>query len=101
MRYPGAYYLPLLYATFVFQPLFLVAEDILSHTFAGAIHIATVHAKYGNNHVEVELAQTSSDNDCGKNHDSQKSEEQTSVHIFPGLFDCHFNLNLVINQFVP
>jgi hypothetical protein len=100
MRYPGAYYLLLLYATLVLQPLLVVTQDFLSHTFEDAIHIATVHAKYGNNHVEIELAQTNSD-DNGKNHDSPKSEEQIPAHVFPNPFDHCFNSNLVIDQFVP
>ena len=101
MRYPGAYYLLLLYATLVLQPLLVIAQDFLSHTFADAVHIATVHAKYGNNHVEIELEQTNSDNNSAKNHNSEKSEEQTPVHVFPQLFHHSFNLDLITNQFEP
>ena len=99
MKYPGAYYLLLLYATFVLQPMILVAEDLLSHIFADATHTATVHEKYGNDHVETELAQTSSNNDSGQNHDSQKSEERTAAHIFTDLFLHQFNLYPFIQQF--
>ncbi|MEP6512575.1 MAG: hypothetical protein ABJA79_01805 [Parafilimonas sp.] len=64
----------LLYLTVVFKPAIPIISDALSHTFADAIHIATVHAKYGNNHLEKELATEGFDNDNSKNQNTVKSE---------------------------
>ena len=57
MRATIAYYMLILYATVMFKPLIPIAEDFLSHSFSEAIHIATVHAIYGSNHLQKELSQ--------------------------------------------
>jgi hypothetical protein len=54
-------------------------SDELSHVFAEAIHIATVHAKYGSHHLEKELEKTASDD--SKNHNAVLSEVNLTVHI--------------------
>ena len=82
MKFPAAYYLIILYAAFVFQPLFILVQDSLSHTFAEASHLNTVHAKYGENHVELELSGKGKENQEGKNHNSQKTNEEASVHNY-------------------
>ncbi len=92
MRFPTAYYLMLLYLTVVFKPAIPIISDALSHTFADAIHIATVHAKYGNNHLETELATEGSDNDNSKNQNTVKSEEQIPVHVPED--ECTFDFSL-------
>ena len=61
MKFAIAYYLLLIYATVILKPLIPVVEDVLIHCFAEAYHVATVHAKYGNNHLEKELANTNDD----------------------------------------
>ena len=76
-----AYYLLLIYSTLMLQPLIPVAIDCWQHTFAEAQHILTVHAKYGSNHLEKELAAASSENGNNKDQNSVKSEETTPVHI--------------------
>ena len=81
MRFPIAYYLMLLYLTVMFKPLIPVISDALSHTFEDAIHIATIHAVYGDNHVEIELANTGSDNDASKNQNTTKAQDPIPVHI--------------------
>ncbi|HRH50784.1 MAG TPA: hypothetical protein PLP23_18675 [Panacibacter sp.] len=81
MRFPIAYYLMLLYLTVMFKPLIPVISDALSHTFEDAIHIATVHAVYGDNHVEIELATTGSDNDASKNQHTTKAQDPIPVHV--------------------
>lgn len=55
--------------------------DCWSHTFAEAQHIITVHAKYGSNHLEKELAAENSDNKNNKDQSAAKPEETTPVHI--------------------
>lgn len=79
MKFTTAYYLLLLYALLMLKPLIEITADALSHTFAEAYHIQTVHAKYGNNHVELALADTAADNDTKNN--STKTAEQITVHI--------------------
>ena len=67
MKVPIAYYLLLLYVTVMFKPLIPIVSDAVSHTFAEAIHIATVHAIYGSNHLEKELSETSSETNTNRN----------------------------------
>lgn len=81
MKFAVAYYLLLIYLTVMLQPLIPIAEDALFHCFAEAYHVATVHAKYGNNHLETALANDEKDDNSGKNQTSAKNVEQTLVHI--------------------
>ena len=81
MRFPSAYYLMLLYLTIMFRGVIPVLEDDLSHSFADAEHIATVHMLYGDNHVEKAMADTGRDNDGSKPQNSVKTEDQVPVHI--------------------
>ncbi|MEO6001453.1 MAG: hypothetical protein ABIN89_31665 [Chitinophagaceae bacterium] len=62
MRFPLAYYLMLLYVTVMLKPLIPVISDAYSHTFGEAIHLVSVHAKYGSNHLEQSLAKTGAEN---------------------------------------
>lgn len=80
MKFALAYYLVLIYATVILNPIIPVAEDAVMHCFAEAYHVATVHAKYGNNHLEVALANDAKDDDS-KNQTSTKYGEQSTVHI--------------------
>jgi hypothetical protein len=81
MKHPGAYYLVLLYVTVMLKPLMPLISDAWAHTFAESIHIATVHAKYGANHLEKELSATSSENENNKAHNSVKTEEPFPPHL--------------------
>ena len=63
------------------------------NTFADAIHIATVHAKYGNIHLEIELRATGSDDDNCKNHHPEKSAEQQTVYVSQEEDRYDFSLN--------
>lgn len=60
------------------KPLIPVVEDSLEHCFAEAYHVATVHAKYGNNHLEKEMASTNDDNN---NKNILKDEDAVPAHI--------------------
>ncbi len=80
MKFAAAYYLLLIYLTVILQPLIPIAEDELFHCFADAYHVATVHAKYGNNHVDIALANDTDDSN-NKNQSAPKSGEQSTVHI--------------------
>jgi hypothetical protein len=81
MKVPIAYYLVLLYVTVMFKPLIPVISDVLSHTFSEAIHIATVHAIYGSNHLEKELSNASPDNANNKHQNSTNGEDPVPVHV--------------------
>ena len=93
MRFPIAYYLMLLYLTVMFKPLVPLISDAISHTFEDAIHIATVHAVYGDNHVEIELADTGSDNDTSKNQNTTKAQDPIPVHVSEKATVYEFALN--------
>lgn len=80
MKFPTAYYLLLLYFTVVLKPVIPMITDAVSHTFANAVHMDTVHAKYGNNHLESELA-AAGENDNNKDQNSLKVQDQVPVHF--------------------
>jgi len=81
MRAPIAYYMILLYFTVMFKPLLPIVRDLISHTFAEAIHVATVHAMYGNNHLQKELAQTDDSNSNNKHQGPNNDLDVAQVHI--------------------
>ena len=65
----------------MFNPLIAIVKDALSHSFEEAYHISVIHAKYGANHLENELANSAADNNNGKNQNTVKSEQQAPVHV--------------------
>ncbi len=81
MKFALAYYLLLIYATVILKPIIPLAEDSLAHCFAEAYHEATVHAKYGNNHLEKEEADTNDSNDNNNNKNVLKEDSANSTHI--------------------
>lgn len=81
MRFTAAYYLLLLYSTVILRSIIPLASDALAHTFENAYHIATVHAKYGANHLETELAKNSADDNENKNQQNNKWQQEISFHI--------------------
>ena len=89
MRVPIAYYLMLLYVTVTFNPLVPIVSDAISHTFSEAMHIATVHARYGSNHLEKELSNTASDNANSKHQNNINAEDQVPVHVSTN--ECMFD----------
>lgn len=94
MRFTTAYYLLLLYVIFLVKPVIPLIQDIISHTFEKAYHEATVHAKYGVNHAEKEMADAeSSDNDSSKNQNTTKVQEETVVHLTAIEYNFDFSLN--------
>ncbi len=92
MKVTAAYYLMLLYITVMLKPLLPLVSDAISHTFAEAIHIATVHAIYGSNHLQKELSDTAEANTNNK-HQNNNSEDQVPVHVSGKecLYDFPFN----------
>lgn len=88
MRAAIAYYMMILYCTVMFKPLIPIIKDKLAHTFAEAIHIATVHAIYGADHLQKEVDQTSSDAANGK-HQNSNNEDQVQEHVSTN--ECKFD----------
>ena len=76
----------LVYTTVIIKPVIPIVEDAFAHTFAEVIHIATVHAMYGENHLQKELANTS-DNDKSKSQNNLKTEDLVPIHICPEVCD--------------
>lgn len=74
------------------KPLIPVISNAMSHGFDEAIHISTIHAKYGSNHLQVELANTTSEDGSSKNQNTVKSEEPLPVHI--GAKECKYDFNV-------
>ncbi len=61
--------------------------DKLSHQFNFMEHIATIHALYGDNHIQKEIAATS-DKDNSKSSGTQKTEDQIPFHLLGGENNC-------------
>ena len=70
--------------------------DKLSHEFNYMEHIATVHALYGENHVEKEMADNS-DKDESKVPGAQKTEESVPVHLLNETTE-HQYITTIISQ---
>ncbi len=67
--------------TVMLKPLLPIASDCWSHAFNGFDHISLVHAKYGNQHLQKELAENSAGNESNKSQDTVKFEGQVSFHF--------------------
>jgi hypothetical protein len=93
LKFTIAYYLLLLYVTIILKPLLPILSDVYSHTFAEVIHITTVHAKYGSNHLAYDLAKADSD-DNSKDQTTPKSDDPFPFHVFADYSD----MNLIIKK---
>lgn len=96
MRAPIAYYMMILYFTVMFKPFIPIVKDVISHTFAEAIHIATVHAIYGSNHLQKELSDTNADNANNKHQNSTNGEDQVQVHVSTNI--CAYNFYSMLSD---
>ncbi len=95
MKFTLAYYLILLYSTVILNPVIPIVSDALSHTFAEAYHIAMVHAKYGANHLQMELTNTTNENSQNKKNLDEQS--QTATHL-PVLLKNNIESNTIQSQ---
>lgn len=77
-----------------------IIGDELAHAFNGEIHISTIHAKYGSDHLEADLARTESANENTKNHNIINMQDEVSIHVFSHPFTCDF-LSTEINENYP
>ena len=99
MKYATAYYLFLLYCTVLLRCAIPVACDVLSHIFNEEEHLATIHALYGNNHLQKEVA--TSENDNTKNQNSIKYEDQMPVHLSVEKFSLAYLVKSISKFFSP
>ena len=91
MRFPAAYYLLLLYCTMMMQCAIPVACDGLSHLFNEEEHIATIHAVYGNHHLQREEAAVSQ-NASAKHTGHLQQDEPNTVHTYTQNYLCFPNM---------
>lgn len=77
MKFTLTYYLLLLYSMVILNPVIPIVSDAISHSFAEAAHVAKVHAKYGANHLQMELSGTASEKDQHK----KNMDEQAGTHL--------------------
>jgi hypothetical protein len=102
MKFPVAYYLLLLYLTVMLRPLMPIICDAWDHTFAESIHIATVHAKYGANHLQSVLADHAAENNTnGKTQNTVKSSEVVPAHFMEDEQDCMLTSNNIRKIYNP
>ena len=99
MKFPSAYYLLLIYMTVMFKPLIPVLNDAYAHAFAQAIHEATVHARYGNNHLQKDLA-AGADSENSKSQKACNFEEQYPVHVTTNTSDDQMYIEPVSRNYV-
>lgn len=81
MKFSIAYYFVLLYLTVLVKPLIPFVSDMYQHEFDGLEHISLIHAKYGNEHLQQELAENSVANESNKSQNSTKFENEVSFHV--------------------
>lgn len=56
-------------------------SDAYNHAFSESIHLSTIHAKYGSNHLESTLAKAGADNDNNKNQKGLRADQPFLVHL--------------------
>ena len=100
LKSPAAYYLMLLYATVMVKPLLPVVNDFISHQFNGIEHISLVHALYGNQHLQNEIAESDSDKKGTRNQNIAKSFEGVSLHLVQGTNTEERTVNNIIIKFM-
>ena len=91
MRYIAAYFLTMFYLVIMLKPLIPVICDAWSHIFEEAEHISTIHAKYGSNHLEMDLAKSGADSDNSKHQNATRAEESSFTHLF--IEECQYNFS--------
>ena len=99
MRFATAYYLMLIYIAVMFKPLIPVLNDAYAHAFAQAIHEATVHARYGDNHLQKDLA-AGADAENSKNQKACNPEDQYPVHVTTNTSDNQLHVERISSNYV-
>lgn len=104
MRFTIAYYLLLLYLTVMLKPLVPLIQDAISHSFNYAEHIASVHEKYGNNHLQKDVSDKNSGENTGKTANSISPENPVPVHISANEYAACLIFSLISTEkilFIP
>ena len=101
MRSSIAYYFMLLYLTVMLKPLAPFIIDTLEHTFAETEHIATVHAIYGEHHVENLSADIAAENEKIKSHHTLTEKCNVPFHISVTENEIAFLSNKMTIAFLP
>lgn len=96
MKFPSAYYLVLIYITIIFKPLIPVISDVYSHTFGEAIHLSTVHARYGSNHLDKALAKAG---DNTKEQRNSSLAKAAMVHINASAYIYIFHADKILPRY--
>lgn len=73
------------------KPILPLIEDMWAHAFDESYHLHHVHDKFGNHHVEKEMANTPQENNHNASRGSCKSEDQVSFHVLPVASKGDFN----------
>lgn len=63
------------------KPILPLLQDEFAHRFLKAVHIATVHQHYGDNHTDEEIAEAAHGEENNQNQKTTKTSEPVSVHI--------------------
>lgn len=83
----------------MFKPLIPVLNDAYAHAFAQAIHEATVHARYGNNHLQKDLV-AGTDTANSKSQRACNPEEQFPVHVTTYISDNQIHVERISCNYV-
>ena len=73
--------------------------DGLSHLFNEEEHLATVHAVYGSNHLQAEVAGEVTENHSCKHTASLQQNEPNLIHIFTQGYSCCLHNNVLITSY--
>ena len=85
------YIILLSYAVVMLKPVLPYINDVISHTFFYAHHMATVHYENGKYHVHYEIARDIKDQKSDKSTSSNlKKDNLTNEHLVPSSSNNNF-----------
>lgn len=85
------YIILLSYAVIMLKPVLPYINDVISHTFFYAHHMATAHYENGKYHVHYEIARDIKDQKSDKGTSSNlKKDNLTNEHLVPSCFKNNF-----------
>jgi hypothetical protein len=86
-----SFYLVLVYSSMIVKPVLPIVSDSLSHAFALAKHLATVHAIYGADHLQQEITETSQGQEKSKTQNQLRPDNPVCLHTLTDLFSYCFH----------
>ena len=63
------------------RPIIPIISDLLDHEFSETIHMSTIHAKYGSNHLDFEIASKSGENKSKPISSCNKFQDTTTEYL--------------------